>query len=503
MMKKIIAIVLIISLLFTLASCGPDDKPSEGEKEYVLPTEVVDSEISLPYTSADNFNPYSAKSSLNRDLIPIIYESLFKSTSNGKGENQLCESYQLKEKTLTVKLIKNVKFSDGSALVSKDIKASFEKARGNAYYKEGLKSIASIKIIDNYTLSFTLKYNDLLVCNCLNFPVIKQTGKSVIGTGKYGVSYLEKTPYLSVNVNHRDFKTIWNKQIALYDMAGITSPLYSFKANDISVYKNDLNSSDYVNLSSKTVGEPMNNLIYVGVNSQWKGSAASLKWLRQAINIGINRRQITAASFLGQGEATVTPFKADFYALESAELQAVDGEAKRAANILERNGYSKRNSEGMRTNGSNTLSLSILVCSKNAYKVSVAEALKTSLNEMGIKATVNKKKTTAEFTEALAEGKFSLYIGEVALTENCDLSEFFSEKGVCNYGINKDFYKEYSAYKKGDLSTTEFCEAFSTEVPFIPLFYRKSVIAINPNITGIDENNVYGSVSDWKMAENK
>ncbi len=503
MMKKIIAILLITSLLFTLASCGPEEQPSEGEKEYVLPTEVVDSEISLPYTSADNFNPYSSKSSLNRDLIPIIYESLFKSTSNGKGENQLCESYQLTEKTLTVKLLKDVKFSDGSVLVAKNVKESLEKAKNNAYYKDGLNSIASVKIIDNYTLTFTLKYNDLLINNALSFPICKQVEKNVIGTGKYSVSYLEKTPYLSVNVNHRDFKTTWNKQIALYDMAGITSPLYSFKANDISLYKNDLSSSDYVNLSSKTVGETMNNLVYVGVNSQWKGSAASLEWVRQAINIGINRRQITAASFLGQGDATVTPFKADFYALEGAELQAIDGEAKRAANILERNGYDKLNSEGMRTNGSNTLSLSILVCSKNAYKVSVAEALKTSLNEMGIKATVNKKKTVAEFKEALADGKFCLYIGEVSLTENCDLSEFFSEKGVCNYGIDEEFYKEYSAYKKGELSTTEFCEVFSTEVPFIPLFYRKSVIAVNPNVTGVDENNVYSSVSDWKMAENK
>ncbi len=502
MMKKVIAILLIISLIFSFASCSPDEKPSESEKEYVLPTEVVDSDISLPYTSADNFHPYSSKSSLNRDLIPIIYESLFKPTENGKGENQLCESYQLKGKTVTVKLLENIKFSDGSVLVAKDVKTSFEKASSNAYYKDGLKSIASVKVVDNYTVSFTLKYNDLLIINALSFPICKQREKTVMGTGKYSISYLEKTPYLSVNVNHRDFKTTWNKQISLYDMAGITSPLYSFKANDISVYKNDLSISDYVNLSSKTVGETMNNLVYVGVNSQWKGSAASLKWVRQAINIGINRRQITAASFLGQGDATVTPFKADFYALEGAQLQAVDGEAKRAYNILERNGYGKLNSDGIRTNGSNTLSLSILVCSKNAYKVSVAEALKTSLNEMGIKATVNKKKTVAEFKEALAEGKFSLYIGEVVLTENCDLSGFFSEKGTCNYGIDKEFYKEYSAYKKGDLSTTEFCEAFSTEVPFIPLFFRKSVIAVNPNITGVDENNVYSSVSDWKMAEN-
>ena len=38
--------------------------------------------------------------------------------------------------------------------------------------------------------------------------------------------YLEKTPYLQVNAYHRDFKDSWNKQIALYDMAGISTPIY-------------------------------------------------------------------------------------------------------------------------------------------------------------------------------------------------------------------------------------------------------------------------------------
>ncbi len=501
MIKKTVAILLIISLVFTFASCSPKQTPSEGEKEYVLPTEIIDSDISLPYTSADSFNPYSAKSSLNRNLLPIMYESLFKATDDGKGKKLLCESFTSDGDKITVKIPKGVKFSNGTALTSADIKYSFEKAKANTYYKSALGVFTSLKIIDNYTVQFNLKYNDLMGINALSFPICKQSGKNLVGTGKYSISYLEKTPYLSVNTSHRDFETSWNKQISLYDMAGITSPVYSFKANDISVYQNDLSTGEYVNLSSKTVSEGMNNLVYIGVNSSKKSSAVSLKWVRQAINIGINRRTVTAASFLGQGAPTVTPFKSGFYALDGVELPEIDGETQNAVNILTRNGYSKVNSQGVRTNGSNSLSVSILVCSKNEYKVSVAEAVKNALNDLGIKATVNKKKTVAEYKEALEKGEFSLYIGEVALTDNCDLSPFFSKSGSCRYGISEDFYKEYSSYKKGGLSTTEFIESFSTEVPFIPLFYRKSVIAINPNIEGVDENSVYTSVSNWKMAK--
>ncbi len=499
MIKKLIAIFLIFSLSFTLFACAPKEPEDEDKGEYVLPTEIIDSDIALPYTSADSLKPYFAKSSLNRDLLPIIYESLFNKTSDGKGVKELCESLETDGKIITVKLLKNVMFSDGTNLTSKDVLFSYNKAKANAYYKDNLKVFSDVKVIDNYTMRFTLRYNDPMVTNTLDFPVCKEVGTQVLGTGKYSVSYLEKRPYLSVNTDHRDFKTSWNKQISLYDMAGITSPVYSFKANHISVYKYDLSSSDYVNLSSKTYSEKMSNLIYIGVNSQWKGSVASLQWVRQAINIGINRRTVTASSFLGQGTAALTPFPADFYSLESVELPSVDGETQGAVNILERNGYSKVNSDGTRVNGGKTLSISILVCSRNAYKVSVAEAVKDSLESLGFKVTVNQKKTVTEYKEALDKGQYSLYIGEVSLADNCDLSPFFSEKGVANYGINKEFYKEYALYKKGDISTTEFVEGFSTEVPFIPLFYRKSVIAINPNITGVDENNVYTSVSDWEM----
>ena len=48
---------------------------------------------------------------------------------------------------------------------------------------------------------------------------------------------------------------------------------------------------------------------------------------------------------------------------------------------------------------------------------------------------------------------------------------------------------------------TEFVESFNTDVPFAPLFFRKSVMSVNPEVSGITttEGNVYLSASDWKV----
>ncbi|MBQ6935364.1 MAG: hypothetical protein IJN49_02335, partial [Clostridia bacterium] len=71
-MKKIISLLLILSFCITLFACDngneTPDETDNGDWEYVLPTPVVNADVSLPFTSADSFNPYKSKSKLNRKL---------------------------------------------------------------------------------------------------------------------------------------------------------------------------------------------------------------------------------------------------------------------------------------------------------------------------------------------------------------------------------------------------------------------------------------------------
>ncbi len=499
MIKKLISIFLVFGLSITLFSCGRNqEEPSETEG-YVLPTEIIASDISIPYMSSDSYAPYSAQSVTNRNLIPVIFESLFVPTEDGKGEKLLAKSGEINGKKVTVKLLEGIEFSDGVEVNSAYIRASFEYAKKNVYYSESLEDVASVNVVDNLTVVFNLTRENPFALNILNFPIIRISNGKSIGSGKYKIAYLEKTPYLQANSYHRTYENCLNKQIALYDMAGVTSPIYPFKANKISVYKNDLSTESYVNLSSETVSQNMNNLVYIGVNSKWAGSVTSIDWVRQAINIGIDRSSIGAASFLGQTSAVVTPYKTEFYQLDSENLPSLSGETQRAVSILERNGYDKFNDDGVRTNGSSALRVNILVCTENEYKKGVAEAVKKSLEDLGFGVTVTEKATTEEFITALNEGHFGLYIGETVLPYDYSLNEFFTSDGQLSYGIDETFFAEYGSYIDGTDSFMTFVEGFETEVPFIPLFYRKAIISVNPNITGVDEANPYSSVNMWKV----
>ena len=505
-MRKSISILLILSLLFAFCSCDGKNNGDETttDENYVLPTPVVTSNISLPYTSAAGFNPYKTESSLNRDLLPVMYESLFVATDSGKGRAQLAASGEIDGKTVTVKLLQGIKFSDGGEFISSHVKSSYEKAKKSDFYRAQLSNINSITLIDNFTIKFTLDSADPLALTVLDFPITKSDNSSYIGTGKYTIEKVNDITYLQVNKNHRDYKNSWNEKIGLYDMAGISSPIYPFKANKITVYKNNLSSEEYVNLSSKTVSVGLNNLVYVGVNSQWAGTVTSINWIRQAVNIGIDRNIIASSSFLGQGTATVTPFKKGFCELEEMELIGEGGNLEKAIDILERHGYDQVNSDGVRSNGSTSLRVDVLVCTENPYKLTVAENFKSQLEKLGFGVNLRKYEKSEDFILALDEGHYSFYIGEVKLTNNCDLSEFFSKEGKLNYGIKEETFEIYSMFKNGESNTKVFVENFSANVPFLPLFYRKAVVSINPNITGLgDESNLYSSVSDWKMPKDQ
>lgn len=505
-MKKAIALLTALSLLVCFAACGKNENIDTAEKEYILPSTVVESDVSLPYTSADVFDPYEAQSDYNRDLIYTVYEGLFYPTADGKGKAVLASGGEINGTTVSVKLKQGVKFSDGTGFTAQSVKSSLEKARASVYFSSLVSNITDITVIDNYTVEFTLAKADPQALNVLSFPVVNGSGENICGTGAYCIKYTDDgAPFLEAVKGGDSYKSLKNKQIALYDMAGVTSPVYPFKANKISVFKNDLSGGEYTNLSSNTVSVPTYRLVYAGINSKWAGSLTSVDWVRQAINIGIDRAQITAGSFLGQGTAVVTPFKNEFYQLEGINtLASVNGETERAVAILERNGYDKVNSDGVRTNGSNLLWVSILVCGENQYKLDVAEALEKSLKRLGFGVTLNIADTAESFEAALSDGYYGIYIGETILSPDSDLSEFFTSGGKLNYGIDESMFTSYAEYRSVTGSLKPFIEEFSTNVPFVPLFYRSAVVAVNPNLTNVaaGDYDLYSQAGLWEMTEN-
>ena len=79
----------------------------------------------------------------------------------------------------------------------------------------------------------------------------------------------------------------------------------------------------------------------------------------------------------------------------------------------------------------------MLVCSSSYIRVQAANEVARLLKSLGFNITVKSMEYT-EYKQALLQGNFDLYYGEVRLSPNFDLSPFFGATGTLNYGDLSD-----------------------------------------------------------------
>ena len=104
-----------------------------------------------------------------------------------------------------------------------------------------------------------------------------------------------------------------------------------------------------------------------------------------------------------------------------------------------------------------------------------------------------------------------MYLGEIKIPANMDISPFFSAYSAPNCDIKLTdendvsftvCQKEYRELLNGELSMSDFCRTFESEMPFIPICYRCSVEiysrSFSTNISGTCYDNFY-NISSWSI----
>lgn len=74
-----------------------------------------------------------------------------------------------------------------------------------------------------------------------------------------------------------------------------------------------------------------------------------------------------------------------------------------------------------------------MVNTDNSFKLAVAEYLAGQLSDLGVSVDL-KKLTWDDYLAALESGNFDLYLGEVTLTADFNLSPLLGRAGTLNYG---------------------------------------------------------------------
>ena len=503
-MKKFVWLLCLIIAFSSLASCSSKTPISNESKTEVSSSENVQSEqnkeehiFSLPYFSDDSLNPYSAKQSANFYLGTLLYDPLFKLDKNFNAVPVIADKVTQEGNVCTVTLKSGLKFSDGSAITAADVAASFKTAKNNVYYSARLKNAVSCTAKGD-SVVFSLKTADINFVKNLNFPIIK--GGSIesraAGSGRYSFAELESPLSLLIN-EHSTQKTPKIKSISLVEIHKYSTLPHMVKIGSVNfVYATS--GFDLKTAAAKTSPVITNNLTYLGINSS--NAYLANQDFRKAISLVINRKAILSDAYANSGYATAAPFHPQAQSLNTNDYIFDLTNAKAASELFAIAGLTQKNENNIFTDlDSNPITLRLAVNKDNSARARAAQSIKLSLEAAGIGITLIEEDTEAYKARVLA-GDYDLFIGEVKLTPDNDISPLLTPSALNLCDDGSETLAAYNKYLLGEITLADFLRTFDLKTPFIPIMYKNSTAVFSGTLSGngiVTEYDVFADMENW------
>jgi len=270
-------------------------------------------------------NPlYAGANDVDNDIAQLIFSSLFKRGLNGELMNDLATGYSISEdnKTYTISLREDAKWSDGEKLTADDILFTFA-AISNPQYKSPLRlsfSGVTLEKIDEKTIKFTLSQPYGAFLEILTFGIIPQNpwlpiapesaslaelNLKPIGSGPYKFKSLTKDK--SGNIRSYSL-TLNNDYYGKKPYLGsiIFKFFINFEEAAKALNENQISGISYLPLSAKGELVSQDSLSFHKLNfpqinaiffNQKNNTILADKKIRQALAFTINKNEIVSAVY--------------------------------------------------------------------------------------------------------------------------------------------------------------------------------------------------------------
>lgn len=556
--RRISALTIALSLLLSLTACGGQGDSSQGSASDAAPAASDQSSggasaaqsFSLGYYKGEGLHPYTSSNTTNQNLMGLIYEPLFaidqtfatepclaksctiqvtsasgseeekdtegdatETGTEGDETDQKDASKEEKKKeqprskiagktTCTIQLRDDVTFSDGTSLSAEDVVYSLEQAqRKGSIYRERLSDVTSITASGSTTVVIEINAADAAFDSLLDIPIISRSGGSnPIGTGPYVLNTKkDKAVSLTRNTNWWQEGTLPADTITLYAADDSDMMIFGFGSGSISMVNTDLTGTNALSYTGdyNVVDYPTTSMLYVGCNTH--SGPCQNQSFRQALYYVFDRDTLATKMLSGHAEPTVLPVspKSKLYDEKLAETYAWSEETAK-----------KKLADGHYYNQT----LKLIVNKESAFKTAFAEEMKKELEAIGIKVQVEAL-AWDEFADALDERSFDLYLGEVKLKSNFDLTAVIGSNGNLNYGgyQDKDLEKLLTQFQTADKASRaaaakNLYKAVADAAATIPLCFKNHSVlthwSANASITPTQQNLFY-HIAEWDLKRNQ
>ena len=483
-----------IFLFLIIFGTGCDlESGTNGTKEVKIEKNEI-LKVALPY-KARSFDPHINKDSATLAVTSQIYDTLFYLDDKGDLHPDLAESYEvLSDSDIILHIRKDVYFHNGDRLTSADVANSLIKTMESPVSKVIVSSIISVKdigddkveIIHSCTPSMLLRHlSHASTAITKNIPSFRsgEEDLTIVGTGpfkmeKWGngenirLASFDKYFDGASKIKELYFETIpesSGRYIALE--TGEIDIAYDLLASDIKL----ANKNQKVN----TIVRPSLGIDFVTINTH----KITDKRVRQAIELGINKRDISAAVFEDMAKIAPSILPPNVFGYDK-DAAIKEYAPKRARELLKEAGYG------------NGLKLTVYIYDEPS-RSQMAQVIQGDLKNIGVDLSIETLEVSS-FLQRTANGEHDMLIGLWHMSTGDADFGFYPLLHSSSIGApgNRSFYsnpevdelldnarKEQDNDKRAD-DYKKVQKIISDDVPLFPISYKTYMIGISKNVDG-------------------
>lgn len=484
MTRRFFALLGALMLALTLTGCWsadvePDDggnfceEPSGGQADSADAATPITA-FALPYLQGVSFDPVTCPDGMQQTVGALLYEAMFVLDESFAPQPVLCSRYEHNDTytSYTFYLRENVSFSDGSALVARDVLATLRRAAESERYGARFANVGSMRV-SNGALVISLTRADSAFPALLDIPIVKSGSEKdavPLGTGPYLYVTDSGGAHLQRSGEWWRGTALPLERIELRAVKDADTASYLFSSREVHLLAADLTDGAGELRSAGTLltDYPSAAMVYLGFNT--RRAPLSDAALRSAIAGSFDRATIVTGYLAGHADAARFPISPRS-AVYPAELDTTLAAPELSA-ALETAGVT---AERPRT-------LTLLVHEGDPFKVSIADYLSRTLTQGPLTVTV-RALPWADYLTALESGIYDLYLGEVRLTADWDFSALVRSDGALNYGGYADEQCDalLDAFLAGETEQTAaaLCRYLGQNAPIAPIAF-KSLSLLTP-----------------------
>jgi peptide/nickel transport system substrate-binding protein len=481
----------------------------------------------------NNLAPYAItfQSGKTEDLVIMVYDSLFSSSSELRPQPWVAESATKSEdsKTWTIKIRSGITWHDGKPLTPEDVKFTYEHFFKNqsglySHHVNDQPYVEKVELVGSDSVRFTCR------SACATFdidpgghvPIIpkhvwenvaepaKFTSELPVGSGAYKVVEFVPDQFYRLRANESYFKgKPLVDEIVMPVIKESATMFLALRSGQVDAVSRSVPPESLPELRRaglEVVQMPDYSSVQIFINNQ--RPPLTLSKVRKALNLGTDTSRITETLLLGYGKPGVESFLSPDSPYVNPALEHVY-DPERAKALLDESGIMDRNADGIReTADGKPMDFEMLVSSIESREVRAAELVGAQLKEIGVNIRVapvdpvtlrarrQPKDSDKPTPERTTTGDFDMYIGSfISLfhfhADPDGLLYLFHCPGTTGFGASQSGYcnpKFDELVERASTLSAEdrrplFAEAqqiLFDDPPIISLYFPDGLFAYNP-----------------------